>query len=272
MAAEKFNLSWNEFGNNVIKTFHNLLIDKNFTDVTLVSDDGKQIEAHKTVLASCSQFFNQILLENPHQHPLLFLKGIKHSELLAIMKFIYLGETDVAQDELKHFMEVSADLQIKGLHENEKQISDERDSSSPFETDSSLKVVEEEVFDIDIMKSDSLDDEGSTEVISVYDHGQAKEQKYYDLKIPKVDGRYFCDRCDYTTKELSNIRRHQIGKHDRVRFECDQCERKYSTKTNLQTHKLVKHEGKKYLCRECNTEFTAPSNLSNHKAKVHKLL
>ena len=90
MAAAKFSLSWSEFDSTVINTFKNLLSDKHFTDVTLVSEDGKQVKAHKVVLSSCSPFFNKVLLETPHQQPLIFLKGIKHSELLAIVQFIYL--------------------------------------------------------------------------------------------------------------------------------------------------------------------------------------
>ena len=43
--------------------------------VTLVSADSKQIKAHKVILSSRSKFFNQILLENPHQHPLRMIFG-----------------------------------------------------------------------------------------------------------------------------------------------------------------------------------------------------
>ena len=124
MSDDNFSLSWNEFGGNVLNTFKNLINDANFTDVTLVSEDRKQIKAHKVIISSCSELFSQILLENPHQHPLLFLKGVKHSDLLAIIKFVYLGQTEVAQDDLNHFMESAGSLQIKGLQENKKAVPD----------------------------------------------------------------------------------------------------------------------------------------------------
>merc|ERR1719508_80687 len=135
MSSEKYSLSWNEFGTSAQSTFRNLIGDKDFTDVTLVSCDRKQIKAHKVILSSCSQFFHQILLENPHQHPLLFLKDIRYSDLLAIVQFIYLGQTEVAQDDLNHFMEAAKVLQIQGLNENDKPVpdySDEEKEIKPY--------------------------------------------------------------------------------------------------------------------------------------------
>ena len=125
MSSEEFSLSWGQFGSSIKTAFKNLLNDQHFTDVTLVSEDNKQIKAHKVILSSSSKFFNQILLDNPHQHPLLFLKGISHSDLLAIVKFIYLGQTEVAQDDLNEFMGAAKVLQVQGLNETQEHIKNE---------------------------------------------------------------------------------------------------------------------------------------------------
>ena len=77
MTDLKLELSSNKFGNDIINTYENLHNEKDFTDVTIVSNDGDMIKAHKVVLGACSQFFKQVFLEKPHEHPLLFLKGIK---------------------------------------------------------------------------------------------------------------------------------------------------------------------------------------------------
>ena len=45
-----------------------------FNDVTLVSDDQKQIQSHKVVLSACSSFFKPILQNNSHSHPLILSK------------------------------------------------------------------------------------------------------------------------------------------------------------------------------------------------------
>jgi len=119
MLDDKFDLTWSDFGRNAERTFRNLANDSLFTDVTLISDDMKRIQAHKVILSSCSYFFNQVLSETSTEKPLLFLKGIRHQELQAIVKFIYVGTTEVSQEHLNNFMKAASDLRIEGLKENE---------------------------------------------------------------------------------------------------------------------------------------------------------
>ena len=111
----KFQLAWNEFNSCTSTTFQNLYSDREFTDVTLATEDHKQVKAHKNILSSCSSFFRRVLVNNPHQHPLLYLKGVKFSQLESIMQFIYLGQAEVEQDNLQHFMDSAKYLEIKGL-------------------------------------------------------------------------------------------------------------------------------------------------------------
>ena len=118
MFNEKYNLNWNEFGSSTVETFKELLSDEEFTDVTLACDDDKQIKAHKAILCSSSTFFKRILKKNPHQHPLVYLKGINQESLQSIVQFIYLGQTEVAQDNLDIFMTAAKELEIRGLTEN----------------------------------------------------------------------------------------------------------------------------------------------------------
>ena len=80
MSGEKFNLARNEFESYASYTFKELRNDDNFIDVTLACEDGKQIKAHKAILSTSSNVFRNILVNNPHQHPLLYLKGINWIE------------------------------------------------------------------------------------------------------------------------------------------------------------------------------------------------
>ena len=54
---EKLCLKWNEFQENAISIFGTLREDREFADVTLVCEDGQQVEVHKVILASSSLFF-----------------------------------------------------------------------------------------------------------------------------------------------------------------------------------------------------------------------
>jgi len=118
MSSEKFCLRWNDFESNISSAFRELRDDKDFFDVTLACDD-EQIQAHKVILSACSPFFRNILRRNPHQHPLLYLKGVKYTDLQSVLNFMYHGEVNVAQEELNSFLAVAEDLRVKGLTQNQ---------------------------------------------------------------------------------------------------------------------------------------------------------
>jgi len=129
-SAEKFCLRWNDFESNISVAFRELREDKDFFDVTLACDDD-QIQAHKVILSACSPFFRSVLRKNPHQHPLLYLKGVKYADLLAVLNFMYHGEVNVAQEELNSFLAVAEDLRVKGLTQNNSSSSETKSSSNP---------------------------------------------------------------------------------------------------------------------------------------------
>ena len=98
-----------------MNTFGSLRDDKDFTDVTLACEDGKQVEVHKVVLANSSPFFQNILRRKKHTHPLIFMRGVKSADLLAIIDFVYSGEANVFQENLESFLAIAQELQLKGL-------------------------------------------------------------------------------------------------------------------------------------------------------------
>jgi len=117
MTSEKFCLRWNDFESNISSAFRELREDKDFFDVTLACDE-EQIQAHKVILSACSPFFRTVLRRNRHEHPLLYLKGVKYTDLVSVLNFIYHGEVNVAQEELNSFLAVAEDLKVKGLTQN----------------------------------------------------------------------------------------------------------------------------------------------------------
>ena len=61
-------------------------------DVTLASTDGHKFKAHKVILAAYSNVFKNMLVSEKHSHPLIFVGGIGHEVLEALLDFIYCGE------------------------------------------------------------------------------------------------------------------------------------------------------------------------------------
>ena len=108
-------MQWNEFQNIVTSAFEDLKSDGDLTDVTLACEDGKQIEAHKVVLAATSPFFLDLLKKNKHQHPLIYMKGVKSENLVAMVEFFYRGEANVFQENLDGFLALADEMRLKGL-------------------------------------------------------------------------------------------------------------------------------------------------------------
>ena len=87
--SEKLCLQWNDFQENVKVAFRNLRGDETFTDVSLACEDGQQVEVHKVILAASSPFFKKLLERNKHVHPLIYMRGLKSEDLLAIIDFLW---------------------------------------------------------------------------------------------------------------------------------------------------------------------------------------
>lgn len=107
-------LRWNNFQSSVVTVMRSLLQDRAFLDVTLACD-GRSLQAHRLVLASCSDFFSDVLKENQTEHPIIFLRDVNFWELEAILDFIYNGQVNIMREQLPGFIRTAEALQIKGL-------------------------------------------------------------------------------------------------------------------------------------------------------------
>ena len=87
-----------------------------FCDVTLVSNDNCKFEAHKVILASSSEVFKNLLVNERHQNPLIFMSGVKGVVLQAVLDFIYSGEANVEDGDMKAFIKLSTEIEVFGLN------------------------------------------------------------------------------------------------------------------------------------------------------------
>ena len=75
--SRKLCVQSNNFQGNIISAFGRLRDDKDFTDVTLVCQDGHQLEAHKFILAAASPVFQKMFQKRMDAHPLVYFRGVK---------------------------------------------------------------------------------------------------------------------------------------------------------------------------------------------------
>lgn len=287
---QEFNLVWNEFTNFTTETLKDLLQDKCFTDVTLVCNGGRQVGAHKAILSACSPFFRQILLNNPHSNPLIYLQGISYQDLDTIIRFIYLGEAQLPQKDLETFLKASEALKIKGLNTQGKYDTDKEAKCNPPK----IKKIKTELVNgySDIRDNTTCEEAAVTPVVysEIEDIGNSslaaletddpfssivKQEALDSYDMSPIDPNkkwFYCDKCDYKASYSVSVKYHHQTVHEGLRFDCDQCDAYFTRKESLKTHKRSIHEGIRYPCDLCDYKATETGALRKHKTSQHGLI
>merc|ERR1719418_536864 len=104
-ADTAYNFKWNLFEFHLINSHRELYKEKHFADVTLVSEDMKKFQAHKTVLGTASTVLKDLFLAKPDH------------KITILLKVIYLGEAVVDVVRLDQFEKAANYLKIKNLEE-----------------------------------------------------------------------------------------------------------------------------------------------------------
>lgn len=156
--TQKFNLKWNEFQNNVNVAFKALRLERDFSDVSLACEDatGQEIEAHKLILAASSPLFQKLLRASELKQPLVLIRGVSLANLVAIVDFLYHGEVNILQENLESFLELSEELQLKGLRRSIKGKEQIRRNISVEIKDNSPTTIDEKENDEDDETMDDL--------------------------------------------------------------------------------------------------------------------
>ena len=251
---ENYTVGWNTFANHLKETNKKLYDKKYFADVTLVSGDMVQIQAHRFILSNASPILEKLLSMNQDTKALIYLKGIKHEEMKAITKFIYLGETKVQPDRVDDFLKASADLEIKYFHNK---------SSNQHDTEN--KVEKQANVTEQLSKSPPIKEE--------LDHDQKTikqgEEQIFECTYT------FCNKL-FSRKDL--LQKHEAKSHIKEgNFICTSyadCNKKYARKDALEKHVQIAHLVKEgnLVCSysSCQKTFPKRDQLELHEYKVHK--
>jgi len=255
--SEKLCLKWNDFQDNTNSAFASLRNDNDFSDVTLACEDGKQVEAHKVILAASSPFFQTLLRRNKHPHPLIYMRGLNSEDLVAIVDFLYYGEAKVNQENIESFLALAEELNLKGLTANGDTIEKEEENIRKTEEKrtKSKPVVKTETTNEE--NSASLDDNYKlttdtvatglklnqpVTLVSITDIQElddivksmmAKSQNNYPNRTMKMD------TCTVCGKEGmgSAIKDHIEANHlEGVSLPCNNCEKTFRCRSVLRTY------------------------------------
>ena len=265
---EKYTLTWQSYSDHLSEALGEMMTSSEFADVTLVTDDKQQIRAHRNILSAASPVFkNMLQLDSKNIDPVIYLRGIQHSEIESIMQFIYLGEARFYEERMSEFLMVSKNLEIKGLstgiEKNDQTTSNEEssDHENGFAEDDTYEQPTQN-FSEDVTCSEPQA-HSAAEPITINNTGKRK--------VCQTDGaKYACNQCDYQATRQDYLTTHIQSLHEGVKYACNQCDKQYSAQQSLTQHKQSKHEGIKYACKQCDQQFTRQIRLTQHIKSAHE--
>ena len=227
---EKFSLKWNDFQSTVSQSFGVLRKEKDFFDVTLVSDDEVQIPAHKLVLSACSSFFKSILKTNAHSQ----------------------GQVNIFQGQLDSFLDSAQKLKIEGLQANiegdqeniESSYGDENDCSSNDFKDMIPQSTSNTINQNAIKNSNNVQNakaSSNSSLVQIQTNDETEVKSKINELMLKENGILSCQVCGKTGNDKSNMTRHVETHLDGLSYPCQICGKTFRFKNSLNVHKFRTH-------------------------------
>jgi len=211
MDPENYQLTRNDFELCTKNAFKNLLREQEFADVTLACSGNKQVKAHKVILGACSPFFKEVLLKNPHQHPLIYLKGISLEDLEAIVKFIYQGQTSISETNLDTFLASAQELQVEGLLLAKNEGSQKKGLMEPKSEMPGFveKIDRPEELELETIANYLK----NSEVLPPNSCEKKPNIQLQNNLIPSPSMKFKCDNCDFESLYRKSLKRHKETVH-----------------------------------------------------------
>jgi len=308
---EKYCLKRNEFESNIRESFRNLRDAERFFDVTLVTDDGQHMKAHKMMLIAGSDFFSDIFLKAGHSNMLIYLKGISSADFENIIDFLYNGEVNVAQGELTQFLETAQELKVKGLqcdlqgivqNEYEKPNSSHYSNNSKLETDEEI-VGKESTFDTlegltDSFNSEERGLEGYLQGNNEFKAQNSENSSNINIENEATENEAKCQTNEEnvgeeiildswealadpsnpvdgslsnTDKDIDRQVKQMMEKIDGL-WECKVCGKTAPHKSNITQHVEIHIENMSHACHICRKTFPTRVYLKGHISGIHSKL
>ena len=256
--SEEFCLTWNEFEAIIRESFRELRVEQRHFDVTLATDDGHQIKAHKIILSAGSKFFKEILREANHPNPYIYLKGVKRLDLENVIKFLYHGEANIAQEELNNFLETAQELQVKGLQTSDQAEIDKNKTLKSYanvKPELSEKTAVRKKIPIQHAIYNSLD-------------------KLEDSFITNTSNEVALVKSEegnivFNTNHELDLQIEQMIEHKEEMWHCKVCRKISSRRSNLQKHAETHIQGVSHSCHICNKSCSNRESLRKHISDYH---
>ena len=256
--TEKFCVNWNDFQENISSSFRDMREDLDLADVTLACDDRKQFLAHKFVLSASSPLFKEILCNNKHPHPLIYLKGVKSGALEHVLDFLYRGEVNIYQERLNDFLAAAEDLELKGLT-GQQSMEEENMKETYFKEETQKLKVNPKLRNNLLPKPEPKPNVIPAE--NIVDTPEA-----FNTSTDMVAVEQVINTNNYELNEAVESLLEKIGEA----WNCKMCGQKSGHKVTLKRHIESKHTtGGSHPCKVCGKIFRSSTLLKNHISRYH---
>ena len=291
---QKLNLTWPKYPNQ-LKEIMQEIIDDEYKDVTLVSDDKQSIKAHRNILSASSPVFKHMLeLVTQSSHPVIYLRGIQFLEIESIIKYIYLGKAELLQERMNEFLSAATNLEIRELSTSfvvsrsnnrldmGQNVNAHNDVTQPSVTESKDK--QHEPIDLLNLLEGEEKDPKLLECLECNEVFSDKQNFYKHIKIAHEAIKLSLKPPEIKDKVHKTIELQLEKKISKL--QCPECDESYSEEQNLYKHiktahyKFVKRHiqsehddvkvGSKMQCPQCDKWFSHNSGVHAHIRSVHE--
>ena len=181
------------------------------------------------------------------------MRGVKTKELMAVVDFIYHGEVNVYQNDLKDFLLIAEELELKGLAAFDSKEAEHYHKQFAFKTKPIKVNTTGTKFEENAVKNESTNPESKT--ISIVDECHATEDKLslsfkYDNSelneiinsmLERVSGIWTCTKCGKTARDTTNLKKHIETHIEGLSHPCGYCGKTFGSRNGLQTHVSRNH-------------------------------
>ena len=181
---------------------------------------------------------------------MIYMRGLKSDDLVAIADFLYFGEAKVNQESLDAFLGLAEELKLKGLSGGRD--THERAETLPTEIKFEQRRSQEDLTSnaprtANVYTANSKSVSSTTALVSV-EADQIDEQIKSMMTHKGAAGgqtlsTWVCNVCGKEDKHKSNMKTHIEANHvtTNISYSCDICGKVSRSKTGLRFHKARKH-------------------------------
>ena len=240
----------------------NLWISGEFSDVTIVCDDGTHFKVHKAILSGCSDFFKNIFEVGDDKEDFV-IRILDHESktVEAVLDYLYLGQRDIELNEADNVSSLAKAWNIPQLQDGVIKMENSPEETFDNHNDSGYKEDESEWISLD---ANSLF--GGAPIVIKEEKVDIKEEKPIKAKNDLTVNKNTQSEDTYT----STYKPRTTVEEAKWKVKCIACEKLYVTKNGMMAHYKIVHEGRRFSCTKCDKEFNTKEHFTVHYQYHHE--